>query len=96
MKKILAELEDGKPRALGDLVAFMNAFNLRFGPATSPRQVEIYQQLVPMLAALRDSVADRQNPPAEPDRTGEGLKSAAKGAFQGMGWDQLQAHSKNP
>ena len=95
MKKILTSLEDGKPRTLGDLVAFMNAYNLRFGPASSPRQVAIYQQLVPILTALRDGVADGQNPPAAPDRTGEGLKAAAKGAFQGMSWDQLQAHAKN-
>jgi len=26
-------------RSVGDLVAFMNAYNLRFGPATSDRQV---------------------------------------------------------
>ncbi len=94
MKKILGELEDGRPRTLGDLVAFMNAYNLRFGPAGSPRQVAIYQQLVPALTSLRDSMADGQNPPATPDRTGEGLRSAARGAFQGMGYDQLQAHAR--
>ena len=27
---------------VGDLVAFMDAYNLRFGPATSDRQIEIY------------------------------------------------------
>ena len=32
MKKILGQLEDSKPRTLGDLLAFMNAYNLRFGP----------------------------------------------------------------
>ena len=49
MKKFLAELEEGKERTVGDLITFMNAYNLRFGPATSDRQVEIYTRLVPIL-----------------------------------------------
>ena len=49
MKKFLAQLEEGKERTVGDLIAFMNAYNLRFGPAKSDRQVEIYTRLVPIL-----------------------------------------------
>ena len=43
MKKFLAGLEEGKERTVGDLITFMNAYNLRFGPATSDRQIEIYR-----------------------------------------------------
>ena len=94
MKKILADLTDGKPRTIGDLIAFMNAFNLRFAPATSPRQVAIYEQLAPALASLRDSVGSGQTPPQASTNGGESLRSAAKGAFSGMTWDQFQAHSQ--
>jgi hypothetical protein len=94
MKKILASLDKDKPRSLGEVIAFMNAFNLRFGPATSPRQIAIYEQLAPALAALRDSIGSGQTPPTPPANGGEDLKSAAKGAFSGMKWDELQAHAQ--
>jgi hypothetical protein len=96
MKKILARLEDEKGATIGDLVVFMNAYNLRFGPATAERQIGIYRDLLPILTNLRDSINVEGVPqPPAPDRTGEGLRSAAKGAFKGMTWDQLEAHSKN-
>ena len=50
MDKVLAELEDYQGTKLGDLLGFMQAFNLRFGPARSYRQRLIYQRLYPMLA----------------------------------------------
>jgi hypothetical protein len=50
MEKILAELEDYQGTTLGDLLGFMQAFNLRFGPANSYRQRQIYLKLYPMLA----------------------------------------------
>ena len=94
MKKILADLNDGKTHTLGELIAFMNAFNLRFAPATSPRQVAIYEQLVPTLTALRDSIGSGQAPPVS-TKGNEELRSAAKGAFSGLKWDQLQAHAQS-
>ena len=96
MKAILARLEDAKGATVGDLVAFMNAYNLRFGPATTPRQVAIYRDLLPILTGIRDSITTDGPSPTPPDRTGEGLRSAAQGAFRGMGWDQIEAHSRNP
>ena len=49
MDKVLAELEDYQGTNLGDLLGFMQAFNLRFGAAKSYRQRLIYQKLYPML-----------------------------------------------
>jgi len=92
MKAFLAQLDDNKERTVGDLVAFMNAYNLRFGPATSERQIEIYSRLVPALTAIRDQPGVEKAAPAAPDRTGEGLRSAARQAFKGMNWDELEAH----
>jgi hypothetical protein len=50
MDKVLSELEDYQGATLGDLLGFMQAFNLRFGPANSYRQRLIYQKIYPMLA----------------------------------------------
>ena len=94
MKKFLAMLEDDQERTVGDLIAFMNAYNLRFGPAKSERQVEIYTRLVPILAKIRDSVNNEGETATSLDKSGEGLRSAAKQAFKGMKWDQLEAHSR--
>ncbi len=94
MKKFLALLEEGKEGTVGDLIAFMNAYNLRFGPARSDRQIEIYTRLVPTLTALRDEVNREQARPSTLDRSGEGMRSAAKEALKGMPWDQLEAHSR--
>ncbi len=94
MKKFLSLLEEGKERTVGDLIAFMNAYNLRFGPAKSDRQVEIYTRLVPILARLRDDVSGGPGKSLDMDRSGEGMKSAAKQAFKGMSWDHLQAHAR--
>jgi hypothetical protein len=61
MDKVLAELEDYQGTTLGDLLNFMNAFNLRFGAANSFRQRLIYQKLYPMLAEQADSLGSAAN-----------------------------------
>jgi hypothetical protein len=95
MKAFLRQLDDGQERTVGDLVAFMNAFNLRFGPATSDRQIDIYRRLVPALTAVRDAAVAAGTAPSTPDRTGAGLRSAAKAAFKGMSWNDFAAHSRD-
>ena len=50
VEEILAELEDYQGTTLGELLSFMQAFNLRFAPANSFRQRQIYLKLYPMLA----------------------------------------------
>jgi hypothetical protein len=52
LKPILAQLESYRGGTIGDLIAFMHAFNLRFGPATSPRQLDIYKTLAPILSQV--------------------------------------------
>jgi hypothetical protein len=95
MKSFLDKLDKNEERTVGNLVAFMNSHNLRFGPATSDRQVEVYTRLVPILTAVRDQVRTENYTPTAPDRSGEGLRSAAKQAFKPMTWDQLEAHAKD-
>jgi hypothetical protein len=94
MKMFLEKLENREERTVGNLIAFMDSYNLRFGPATSDRQIQIYTMLVPILTAIRDQVKTVEYTQSTPDRTGEGLKAAAKEAFKPMKWDQLEAHAR--
>jgi hypothetical protein len=95
MKAFLAALKDNEERSVGNLIAFMNSHNLRFGPTTSDRQVAIYKSLVPLLTAIRDHSKTDEYSPSPADRSGEGMKAAAKDVFKPMRWDQLETHAKN-
>lgn len=97
MKRLLSELDEGKDRTVGDLITFMNAYNLRFGRVTSDRQKEIYARLVPILKSIRDDLnPEPGGAPASLDRSGANLRSAAQSAFKGMSWSDIEAHSRNP
>ena len=73
----------------------MNSHNLRFGPATSDRQVRIYARLVPIFTAIRDQVKTEEYAPTPPDRTGEDLRDGRQAVFKPMPWDQLEAHARD-
>jgi hypothetical protein len=93
MRRFLEELKSNEGRTVGELIAFMDSYNLRFGRAMTDRQLEIYGRLVPILTEIRDSVKTAQIVPSPPDRTGEGLKEAAKEAFKSMKWEDLEAQA---
>ena len=95
MQAFLKQLETGQERTVGDLIVFMNTHNLRFGPATTEHQAAIYAGLLPVLTAIRDAPASGSTSSSEPDRSGKGLISAARAAFRGMGWEQLEAHLRS-
>jgi hypothetical protein len=97
MKKILTALDNDRERTIGDLISFMQAYNLRFGAATSDRQVQIYERLAPTLARAANEVAGGDvPPPPAPDTTGQGLQEAAKEAFKKMKAEELKAHTREP
>jgi hypothetical protein len=78
---------DKRPEAtLADLLTFMNAFNLRFGPANTSQQREIYQTLFTKLDKLRDElaplVASRSLPKAKGSEPAE--------FFSAMSYEDLQ------
>ena len=56
LEKILAELDKVKTTTVGSLLAFMHAYNLRFGPASTESQHTVYQNLYPMMADGRDKI----------------------------------------
>jgi hypothetical protein len=94
LKTFLSKLDDGQERTVGDLVAFMNAFNLRFGPATSERQLSIYRRLAPALEQIRDQAVASHSTTSAPDRSGERLRAAAKDVFKDLSWEELEAHAR--
>jgi hypothetical protein len=97
MKKALAELDHFPNPTVGHLIAFMQSYNLRFGPATTDHQVRIYEGLAAMLKQVADDV--KAVPPPPRPALGQGkndLPAAARDAFKGMKWDQLDAHAREP
>ncbi|HKI19002.1 MAG TPA: hypothetical protein VKA15_14035 [Isosphaeraceae bacterium] len=90
LEQIIAELEDYQGTTVGDLLSFMQAFNLRFAPANSFRQRQIYMKLYPMLAELvngsfgsgaeaaaSSTVKNVENAGGAAVKTAEGLGSGA-------------------
>jgi hypothetical protein len=55
-KAALDQLRMVKTTTLGNLIAFMHVYNLRFGAATDPKVKLIYSQLFPMLDDVRDRI----------------------------------------
>ena len=96
MQKILGELDRQKEVPLGDLIAFMQSYNLRFGPTTSAPQAQIYRALAPALTQLLNDLGPPSPAATDDDASGANLSSAAKDVFKPMRWDQLQAHSAAP
>ena len=70
IEEILAELEDYGGTTLGELLAFMHAYNLRFAAANSFRQRRIYQKLYPCLLEQ----ANGRIPPGQPERLAAGRR----------------------
>jgi len=52
----LRELDKINETTVGNLVAFMHTFSLRFGPATTQEQKAVYRTLYPLLRKDRDKV----------------------------------------
>jgi hypothetical protein len=52
----LAELRKRKDTTIGSLLGFMHAYNLRFAPATTLKDKQIYHQLYETLDQTRDQI----------------------------------------
>jgi hypothetical protein len=84
VEEILAELEDYQGTTLGDLLSFMQAFNLRFAPANSFRQRQIYLKLYPMLAEQAYGPSGSSSV-GQAARAVEGAGSQAVGSAEDLG-----------
>ena len=68
---------------VGQLITFMHCFNLRFGAAKTPVQEAAYDQLYPLLVALRDK-AQAQGPSPVSNPAGAGNPKSMVNLFSGM------------
>ncbi len=78
---LLAGVEKRPEASLGELLSFMQSYNLRFGATKTPRQKEIYKTLYPMLVSLRDESIGKEPPPPVASNVGP---EHAKAFFEGM------------
>jgi hypothetical protein len=56
IRPALLELRKIQTTMVGNLLGFMHAYNLRFGPATTPKEREVYTQLFGILDQTRDEI----------------------------------------
>jgi hypothetical protein len=97
MKKALGELENVREITIGELIAFMHTYNLRFGPATTGQQVEVYKTVRSLLGGVLNDLSAAPVPaPPAPGLAGKDLQDAAKGAFKNMNWQQQDAQARQP
>ena len=89
---LLAGVEKRPDTTLGDLLSFMQSFNLRFGPTKTPQQRAIYAQIYPALDGLRDEIANAGVAPTDPGRPSG---SAPAEFFSGMDYQHFDA-KRNP
>jgi hypothetical protein len=82
---ILAGVENRPDASLAELLRFMNAFNLRFGAASTREQREAYDALYPKLVAMRTEVTAALPGAAAPSSIG----SAVQNFFSSMSFDDL-------
>ena len=59
---LLSDAAKHPEATVGDLLAFMKAYNLRFGVADSPRERLVYDQLYPIMYKMRDEAYPKGRP----------------------------------
>jgi hypothetical protein len=89
---LVAGVENRPEATLAELLTFMNAFNLRFGVASTPAQRMAYDALYPRLVELRNQIAPALAAAAPPATTG----NEAHDFFQGMSYQDLQKKAPAP
>jgi len=89
---LLAGVEKHPEATLGDLLAFMSAYNLRFGQATTEPQRAVYDVLFPKLMDLRTEVQPALTGAPPPRASG----NAVGEFFSGMDYQDLQKKAPAP
>jgi hypothetical protein len=84
---MLRKLGDKTEVSIGQLVAFMNSYNLRFGPATTDEQKQLYRRLQPILA----DAAKASEPVALPAAPPLPLHEVARNTFKDLSWKDIEA-----
>ncbi len=92
LELLVAGVENRPEATLAELLGFMNAFNFRFGAATTPAQREVYDSLYPKLVELRNQIAPALAAAAPTKTTGEEPGEF----FSGMDYKDLQKRAPAP
>jgi hypothetical protein len=89
---ILSGVEMRPEVTVAQLLNFMNAYNLRFGPATTPPQRMAYDRLYPTLVAMRNEIAPLLA--SSPGATTSGQEAGE--FFSGMSLEDIQKKAPRP
>jgi hypothetical protein len=93
-REALDQLRMVKTTSLGNLLAFMHVYNLRFGAATTPKERLIYNQLYPLLDEVRDRIV--QESKVDTTATARANPSHAGDFFNKLDLDSLEGKKKTP
>jgi hypothetical protein len=92
---LLAGVDKRPEVTFGNLLGFMVSFNLRFGPAKTDRQREVYNAIYPMLVSMRNEIATPMT--TAPDPTMSAGHDARPGEFfSAVPMDQLSKKVPSP
>jgi hypothetical protein len=92
--EVLNELSKIEKTSIGNLLAFMHTFNLRFAPATTPRQKQVYNELYPILDQTRDRIISEAK--LDNDVTDRSGKGKLHDFFSAMDMDHIEGKKKAP
>jgi len=95
VKVVLDELRTMKTTSIGNLLAFMHTFNLRFGPAETPKQRLAYERLFPLVDQARDRILNDLKPAPRPDQSRADAASIHD-FFSGVDPKHLEPRKKIP
>lgn len=84
-KEAFDKLKEVKSTSVANLLAFMQTFNLRFGPATTPREKLIYNRLYPVMDGTRDRIREALGTKANPTEVSELFSNLSVDQLQGKG-----------
>ncbi len=94
INEVLNELKKIEKTTIGNLLAFMHTFNLRFAPATTPRQRMVYNELYPILAQTRDRIISEAK--LDNNMTDMAGKAKLHDFFSAMDLDHIEGKKKVP
>ncbi len=89
--EVLNELKKIDKTTVGNLLAFMQTFNLRFAPASTARQRAAYNELYPVLAQTRDRILGEAKLDNPSDKAN---KAKVHDFFSAMDLDQIEGKKK--
>jgi hypothetical protein len=93
--RALQELKKIETTHVANLIAFMHAYNLRFGPAESPEQRTAYRTLYPILKGDRDRIYAALGPQASTAPTPPDAKLNPAEVFHGLDEKNLGLSPQN-